>query len=118
VAVKISYKYTNHICYQSVSYVYTLYIVYVSVSTDHWLLVFSPLVLLSNGILLFLREVVLDVERLTNVLRALAFNLVGNSLAGNVQETLDVQVVGSLDQFKEGSLVNLQEVLVPLTNVV
>ena len=52
-------------------------------------------------------EVVLDVERLPDLLGRLALDHVGHRLAGDVQKALDVQVVGSQDELEEGALVNL-----------
>ena len=48
------------------------------------------LILLAGG------EVVLDVESLAYLFGGLAFDHVGDGLASNVQETLDVEVVGGL----------------------
>jgi len=59
-------------------------------------LLLSPLILTADLILLFRREVVLDVEGLTDLLWGFALDHVGNSLAPNVKERLDVKVVGSL----------------------
>ena len=52
-------------------------------------------------------QVVLDVEGPPDLLRALVPHHVGHLAAGDVQQPLDVQVVGSQDQLKEGALVNL-----------
>ena len=59
-------------------------------------LLFGPLILTSNLILLFRREIVLDVEGLTDLFRGFAFDHIGNSLAANVKESFNVEVVGSL----------------------
>ena len=56
----------------------------------------GPLVLPADLILLLLGEVVLDVERLADLLRSLALDHVSYRLAGQVQQSLDVQIVGSL----------------------
>lgn len=56
----------------------------------------SPLVLTTDLILLLRREVVLDVEGLPDLLGGFALDHVGNSLASNIEERLDVKVVGSL----------------------
>lgn len=45
-------------------------------------------------------------------------NHVGNSLAGKIEERANVEVVGSEDELKESSLVNLAELQVPRRNVV
>ena len=59
-------------------------------------LLLSPLILTADLVLLFRREVVLDVEGLTDLLGGFALDHVGNSLAPNVKERLDVKVIGSL----------------------
>lgn len=59
-------------------------------------LLFSPFVLATDLILLFGCEIVLDVERLSNLLWRLALDHVGHGFASHVQEGLDVEVVGSL----------------------
>ena len=59
-------------------------------------LLFGPLILTSNLILLFRREIVLDVEGLTDLFGGFAFDHIGNSLAANVKESFNVEVVGSL----------------------
>lgn len=59
-------------------------------------LLFGPLVLATNLILLFGREVVLDIEGLADFFRRLALDHVGDSLAADVEQSLDVEVVGSL----------------------
>ena len=72
------------------------------------LLLLAPLVLLPHLLLLLGSEVVPDVEGLADLLGRLALDHVGHRLAGDVQESLDVQVVGCQDQLKEGALVNLE----------
>ena len=73
------------------------------------LLFLAPLVLLPDLLLLGGREVVLDVERLADLLGGLALDHVGHGLASDVEEALDVQVVGGQDQLKEGALVDLKK---------
>lgn len=46
---------------------------------------------------LLLREIILDVERLPDLLGGFAFYHVGHRLTGDVQQAFDVQVVGGLD---------------------
>lgn len=58
--------------------------------------VLSPLVLAADLLLLLGCEVVGDVEGLANLLGRLALDHVGNGLAADVQQRLDVEVVGSL----------------------
>lgn len=60
------------------------------------LAVLSPLVLAADLILLLRGKVVLDVEGLTDLLGGLALDHVGDSLASDIEERLDVKVVGSL----------------------
>ena len=73
------------------------------------LLLLAPLVLLPHLLLLAWGEVVLDVERLPDLLGGLPLDHVGHRLAGDVQQALDVQVVGGEDQLEERALVNLQK---------
>ncbi len=73
------------------------------------LLLLAPLVLLPDLLLLRGSEVVLDVEGLPDLLRRLALDHVGHRLAGDVEEALDVKVVGGEDQLEQGALVNLEE---------
>jgi hypothetical protein len=60
------------------------------------LFLFAPLILLADGLLFFRSEVVLDVECLADLLRGLALDHVGNSLACNIQQGFDIQVVSGL----------------------
>ena len=53
-------------------------------------------------------QVVLDVEGPPDLLRALVPHHVGHLAAGDVQQPLDVKVVGGLYQLKEGAVVNLK----------
>ena len=61
-------------------------------------LLFSPLVLATDLILLLRCKVVLDVESLPNLLWRLALDHVGNSLTSNVEKCLDVKIVRSLNR--------------------
>lgn len=67
------------------------------------LAVLGPFVLATNLVLLFGGEVVLDVESLPDFLRRLALDHVGDGLASNIQEGLDVEVVGSLGRIVSSS---------------
>jgi hypothetical protein len=60
------------------------------------LAVLGPLVLATDLLLLLGREVVLDVECLADLVGGLALDHVGNGLAANVKQGLDVEVVGGL----------------------
>ena len=88
----------------------------VSRRTCH-LAVLSPLVLTTDLILLLWREIVLDVERLTDLLRRLALDHVRHGLAADVKQSLDVHVVGREDDLEEHLLVDLHELLIPLFDV-
>lgn len=81
------------------------------------LTILGPLVFTSDLVFLFWSKVVLDVERLADLLRGLALDHVCNGLATNVEKWLDVQVVGSKNDLEEHFLVDLHELLVPLFNV-
>jgi len=81
------------------------------------LAVLGPFVLTADLILLLGGEVVLDVEGLTDLLRRLALDHVRDSLAADVEERLNVQVVGSQDNLEQHLLVNLHKLLVPLIDV-
>lgn len=60
------------------------------------LAVLSPLILATDLIFLLGGEVILDVERLSDLLRRLALDHIGDCLASNIEERLDVKVVGGL----------------------
>ena len=88
------------------------------VEESRWrLAVLGPLVLAADLVLLLRSEVVLDVESLTDLLRGLSLDHVGNSLAADVEEGLDIHVVGGEDDLEEHLLVDLHELLVPLFDV-
>ena len=63
-------------------------------------LLLSPLVLTTNLILLLRSEVVLNVKCLADLFWRLAFNHICNRLAPNIQQSLNVKVVGSLRRCK------------------
>lgn len=67
------------------------------------LAVFGPLVLAANLLLLLGGEVVLDVERLSDLVGRLALDHVGDGLAADVEQRLDVEVVGSLRYVSMGT---------------
>jgi len=81
------------------------------------LAILSPLVLATNLVLLLGCEVVLDVERLADLLGRLALDHVGDGLAADVQQRLDVHVVCGEDDLEEHLLVDLHELLVPVLDV-
>lgn len=80
-------------------------------------LLLGPLVLATDLLFLLGSEVVLDVECLTDLLGRLALDHVGDSLAADIEEGLDVHVVGGQDDLEEHLLVYLHELYVPLVNV-
>lgn len=81
------------------------------------LTVLGPLVLLANLLLLLGGKVVDNVEELANLLGRLALDEVGDRLAADVNEGLDVHVVGGEDDLKEHLLVDLDKLAVPLSNL-
>jgi hypothetical protein len=60
------------------------------------LAILSPLILATDLILLLRSKVICYIEGLSDLLWRLALDHVGNSLAANVKEGLDVKVVGRL----------------------
>lgn len=62
------------------------------------LAVLGPFVLATNLLLLLGGEVVGDVEGLSDLLGGLALDHVGDGLTANVEERLDVEIVGCLIQ--------------------
>jgi len=81
------------------------------------LAVLGPFVLATDLILLLGSEVVLDVEGLADLLWGLALDHVRDSLAADIEKLLDVEVVGSEDNFEEHFLVDSHEFLVPILDV-
>lgn len=81
------------------------------------LAILGPLVLATDLVLLLGREVVGDVEGLADLLGRLALDHVGDGLAADVQQGLDVEVVGGEDDLEQHLLVDLHELLVPLLDV-
>ena len=99
-------------------------------------LLLSPLVLTTDLILFLRGEIVLDVECLTDLFWGLALDHIRNGLAPDIQQSLDVKVVGSLrknrvslrspcrmlkttykDNLKQHLLVYLHKLLIPLLNI-
>jgi hypothetical protein len=60
------------------------------------LAVLGPLVLAADLLLLLGGEIVLDIERLADLIRRFALDHVRDSLAADIEEGLDIKVVGSL----------------------
>lgn len=63
---------------------------------DQRRLLLSPLVLPTNLIFLLGGEIILDVEGLPDLFRRLALDHVGNSLATNIKQGLNIKIVGGL----------------------
>lgn len=82
------------------------------------LLLLAPCVLLANLLLLSRCEVILDVERLADLIGRLSLDHVRDRLACDIEQTANVQVVGGQDQLEQRALVDLQEVSVPRCDVV
>jgi hypothetical protein len=78
---------------------------------------FSPLILATNLVLLLRCKIIGDVEGLADLFRRLALDHVGNGLATNVKQSLDIEIVGGKDDFKKHFLIDLHEFLVPLINI-
>lgn len=62
-------------------------------------------------------KVVLDVEQLSDLLGSLALDHIGDSLATEIEQRLNVQVVGSEDDLEQHFLVDLDELAVPFRDV-
>ena len=61
------------------------------------LAILSPLVLAANLLFLLLGEIIGDVEGLADLVGRLALDHVGDGLAADVEQGLDVEVVGGLN---------------------
>ena len=99
------------------------------------LAILGPLILTSDLLLLLGGEIVGDVERLSDLLGGFALDHVGDGLASDVKEGLDVKIVRGLwedvslvllngrtkvayqDDLKEHLLVNLHKLLIPLLDI-
>merc|ERR1712010_391036 len=86
--------------------------------SPRFLLLLAPLILLTHLLLLSRGEIILDVKGLPDLLRSLALDHVGNSFAGYIEKALDVKIIGSQDELKEGSLIYLEEISVPGGDVI
>jgi hypothetical protein len=60
------------------------------------LAILSPLIFTADLVLLLRSEVVCDIESLTNLLRRLSLDHVGNGFAANIKEWLNIEVIGGL----------------------
>lgn len=86
-------------------------------NTSKRLTILSPFVLLLDLCLLLGSEIVDDVEELPDLLGSLALDHVSDGLASNIEEGLDVEVVGSEDDLEEHLLVYGDELLVPFADI-
>lgn len=68
-----------------------------------FLTILSPLILPADLLLLLGGEVVRDVESLANFFWGFALNHIGNRLAANIKERLNIQIVRSLRKDKKVS---------------
>jgi len=82
------------------------------------LLLFAPLVLLANLFFFGGSEVVLDVERFSDFVGGLAFDHVRHGFAGDIEKSFNVEVIGSEDEFEQGSLIDFEELDVPGGDVI
>ena len=80
----------------------------------HTLRLFTPLVFVAHLRFFLGRKIVLDVEGGANVLRGLSLDHARHRGTGEIQEGLDVEVVGGEDQFKEEDLFDIDKIGVPL----
>jgi hypothetical protein len=90
---------------------------YVIGCTAPYLTILSPLVLAADLLFFLGGEVIGNIKGLADFLGGLDLDHVCNSLASNVKEGLDIEVVGSEDNLKQHLLVDLHELLVPLLNI-
>ena len=70
--------------------------VYLRVASEADNSLLSPFVLTANLVLFLRSEVILNVECLTDLLGRLALDHICNSLAANIKQRLNVQVIGGL----------------------
>merc|ERR1711988_2066591 len=78
----------------------------------------APLVLLADLLLLLGSKVVLDVECGSDLLWGLTLDHVGDSLAGQIKERLDIQKVGSQNELKENALLHRAKLLIPGNDII
>jgi len=82
------------------------------------LLLFAPFVLLADLFFLGRSEIVLDVEGFSDFVRGLAFDHVRHGFAGDIEESLDVEVIGGEDEFEQSALIHFEELDVPRRDVI
>ena len=83
-----------------------------------FLFLFAPFILFAHLLLFGRREVILDVKRFSNLLGRFALDHVGHRFACDVEQTLNVQVVGGQYELEQCSLVDFEELHVPCGDVV
>ena len=81
-------------------------------------LVFAPRVLLLDLLFFLRREIIYDVEGLSDFLRGFSFDHIGNSLTAHFKQPADVEEISGQNDFEQSTLVDLEEFLVPRRNVV
>jgi len=79
--------------------------------------VLGPFILLLDLGLLLRGEIIDDVEKFADFLGLFPLDHVSNALAPNIQERLDIEVVGSQDNLKEHLLIHADELVVPFTDL-
>ena len=60
--------------------------------------ILAPGVLLANLLLLLWSEVILDVESAANLFWRFSLDHVGDSLAGDIEKSLDIEIVSGLEK--------------------
>lgn len=73
----------------------------------------SPLVLSAHLLFLLRGEIIFNIESSANLIWRLPLDHVGHSVAGEVEQGLHVEVVGSQDEFKKSTLIHFAELRVP-----
>ena len=72
----------------------------------------TPEIFLPHLFLIFGGKIVLDAKGISNLLRRLSTDHVGNSFTGNVKKRLDVQEVGGNNKLEKDGLGNITELLI------
>jgi hypothetical protein len=81
----------------------------------------APFIFFANLLFLLGGEIVFNVELLPNLLRRFALDHVGDSFATQIEQRLNIQVVGGQSNFKQGRLINnlgVEKSFIPLDNIV
>jgi hypothetical protein len=80
-------------------------------------LLLSPLIFTTDLVLLLRCEVIGNIEGLADLFWRLALDHVCDSLAPNIEKSLDVKIVGSKNDLEQHFLVDLHKLLVPFIDV-